>query len=289
MSGETTADTGAVRDGVAISRRSLTKGAAWATPAVAISYAAPALALSRCDTTIAATGGNAYNWGIGYNGYTGPTNQMYKQTSQFTVTDLPSDAVITGLKIDMVTANRNDGVDGHWDTDTAFDPGHKSASTRTAGTQCVTNYGSVGAGCDFTSLFSTFVGAISATPTRYTLYRTSTWGKAWEPINGSTATIKLTSNWVDKVWADGITRKSWTLTYTGDPKIANTMMSTDPDTGCKTFRSLDVPIFEVRYASVEGPHRDREVIGIPTEVNVTFTYTSGGTERILTKRGILNQ
>lgn len=287
MSEEKNAKSDSTRRG--ISRRTLAKGAAWATPAVAISYATPAFASSRCDTSITGTGGNAYNWGFGRD-YTGPVDQLYKFTSQMTVTDLPPDAEITGLKIDMITENRNDGVTGHWDTNTAFDPGHKSASTRTAGTQCITNYANVGAGCDFTSLFKEASRAMSTNPTGLTLYRTTTPGRAWEPINGSSATIRLTSNWTDTRWSDGITRKSWTLTYTGDPRIANEMLDEQNrgNTGCKTFRSLDVPIFEVVYTGVQGPGHDRSNEGIPTDVIFTFSYRSGGQEHPLTFRGILN-
>lgn len=291
MSHDKRAESYSTRGGGAISRRTLAKGITWAAPLVAVSFASPAYAASNCRTRISGTGGNAYNWSLMRN-YTGIVAQMYKFTSQMTVTDLPADAEITGLRIDMVTENRDDAVEGHWDTNTAFDPGHTSATTRARGTKCITNYAGIGPGCDFTRLFDpNFSRRVDTSYTGKTLYRSPTPGRAWEPGYRSKATIKLTSNWTDTRWTDGITRRSWTITYTGDPRIANEMLKEQNRgaAGCKTFRSLDVPIFEVGYSRVKAPGRDRSRSGIPTDVIFTFSYRSGGKEETLTFRGILNQ
>lgn len=225
---------------------------------------------SNCTPAITAEAAGAYGWGTA--GATS-TNQVFKRTAQMTVTGLPADAVITKLSVEIASANRDESVPQYYNTPTSFDPGHRSTQTRTQGI-CTTNYAQI-TGCDFTNQFQAVTGAVNTTATSRTLYRTSTPGRAREPGNGSTATIKLVETWTPRTWGDGQTRTSYTIRYEGDPRIANEMLTTDAN-GCKTFASLDVPICEQRYSNVVGPDHVPDAQIMIWDLYYWFEYTSGG-------------
>lgn len=238
---------------------------------------------SQCEPAITWTGGGGYDWGIANSS---STKQVLKQTAQVILTGLPSDAVITALRAEISFANRDEQQTDYWNANAAFDPGHRSANTRNSG-NCTTNYAQI-TGCDFTGLFQRRTGNVyDFTPLNIPFYRSSTPGAAWEPDNGSTAKIALTRNWTDLEWSDGSTRRSWTVTYTGDPKIATSMMTTDAQ-GCKNFNSLDVPIMEFVYSNVVGPTAPASARIVEADVKFYVTATYGGRTQNFLALGLSN-
>lgn len=238
---------------------------------------------SQCEPAITWTGGGGYDWGIANSN---STTQVLKQTAQVILTGLPSDAVITALRAEISFANRDEQQTNYRNSNTAFDPGHRSANTRNSG-NCTTNYAQI-TGCDFTGLFQRRTGNVyDFTPLNIPFYRSSTPGAAWEPGNGSSATIALTRNWTDLEWSDGSTRRSWTVTYTGDPEIATSMMTTDAQ-GCKNFNSLDVPIMEFVYSNVVGPTVPASARIVEADVKFYVTATYGGRTQNFLALGLSN-
>lgn len=266
------------------SRRSIAKGAAWAVPTVVATTAAPAFAASgACEPTIALYGGASYDWG--YVPGSGTTTQSFNSTFSVAVNNLPKDAEITQLHIDMTLQNRDDSVnDGRYPG--IFDPGNRHVTNRPSGFTCSTSYSTI-TGCDFSEIYNDarlgdpYQPSRYASGTRAMLYNGGgqTTGDMWNPDEGS-ASVTLRSNWTNFTFpGTSTTEESWTVRYSADPAIATSLLAPTADGSCVTLSntvSKDTPTLNIVYGNVNVLGDDSLETQWPGWFQLTVVYTSGG-------------
>ena len=264
-----------------ISRRQLAQGAAWATPIIAASTVIPAYAASpgKCVASVGVSSGASYDFGDTTG--TGTTTQSLWFAGSGRVSGLPADAVITSATLDLVMPNRNDAVNNGAGPG-AYDPGNSHVGNLPAGVTCSTSYATI-SGCDFTRSYNparlgNAYSASSGTGTRTMLYNGGgqTTGAMWDP-SISKATVRLVSNWTPYTFQTGIRARAWTLRYTADATIAQSLLTKDAN-GClgfSTSTSKDTPLFNIIYNNVTKAI-DPALRDFSPEAVFTVTYTSGG-------------
>ena len=264
-----------------ISRRQLTKGAAWASPVIASSASIPAYAASpgKCIAGVGVSSGASYDFGDTTG--TGATTQSLWFAGSGRVSGLPADAVITSANLDLVIPNRDDGVNNGAGPG-AYDPGNRHVGNLPTGITCATSYAAI-SGCDFTKSYNparlgNAYSASSGAGTRTMLYNGGgqTTGAMWDP-SISKATVKLVSNWTPYTFQTGATTLAWTLRYTADTAIAQKLLTKDAN-GClgfSTSTSKDTPLFNIIYNNVTKAI-DPALRDFSPEVVFTVTYTSAG-------------
>lgn len=260
-------------DSRAISRRTVARGAAWAMPVVVLAAQAPALAASVCGTPTATGGGSlTYDWG------TVPADPKTTATTSQSLTfygavgaiNLPPDAVITSISYEYWIQARNDSTtnpDGSSGSHGpgVYDPGNGASSI--SGT-CKISYSTV-TSCAYKG---------TAAPM-------STGGRAVSTVfTSGTSTSGVKAAWTDHAFkllnGSTVTEKGWQFVFTGDPSIANSLLTTNA-AGCKTLADQITPQFNVTYNNVlQAANAERT---IHVDRTAYITYTSGGKTYTISK------
>ncbi|WP_144794905.1 hypothetical protein [Kocuria palustris] len=260
-----------------ISRRTVARSVAWAVPTIAVAAAAPAYAVSP-GNRVATIGGGApayYGWGANTTNprTTATTTQKLEFAGQVSLSDLPRDAVITGISYTYWFQNRVDtdtnpnGASGAHGPG-IYVPGNARASTYSPGVCTVS--GSTVNGCRFTYGSA----AMSAPTDGNTNTRTN-------PFTSGSASGAVRTNLTQHTFDNGRTTLAWQFVFTGDPAKANALLTTDAE-GYKHLALQSTPQMNVTYTNVLQNHPAQRTIQV--DRFSTVTYTSGGRTHTLTRR-----
>lgn len=197
-----------------LTRRSLTRGAAWSMPVIALSTAAPALAASpACAPSLSFSGGLYYNFGTIYDrGTTNRTDQLLTLGGQTYVDDLPKGVTVTAITYNFWLENRqgqqSSGPGAFW-------MGNSTASTSGSCSN----------------------GRCSA---------------SWSPTSGSgfSSTVTNTANNRATVYPDGVSTPSWDVNMTWSAANDRVGIYSTSANGCRAFTTGPSSRFSVSYSGV---------------------------------------
>lgn len=225
---------------MAVTRRTIMTGTAWAVPAVTVAASAPALAASGCVPTLRASLGTTYDYGTIYSTAGNKTDQQLQLGGQTYVDNLPAGVTVTKITYQFWFQARATGTTGpgaFWMGDATSD---KS--------------GSCGSGAC----------SVTWTPTA---------GSGFSPI------VTSTSRSTSVTYPDGTARPSWDANMSWNASTAPGTYSAAAS-GCQNFTTGPSSRLTVNYRNVSALSTadvNNGKKGTQTYVKVTATLSDGTT------------